>query len=84
VQEGTRNKKITEPWLLCKGWGEHREEEKSITLYEDVIDALIKMPEKSMAAVTKAILCSTKGIETPELDTMEAAIYQLIMARINE
>lgn len=58
------------------------ENKLSVILYEDTIDALIDMPEESMAKVMKAILCSTKGLEMPALSQMEAVLFRLLYGQV--
>ena len=58
-------------------------ENKSLAiLYEDTIDALLELPNESMARVMKAILHSVKGQEPSELDVLESVIFKLLYGQV--
>lgn len=66
-----------------EGWKMAEKENKSLAiLYEDTIDALLELPNESMARVMKAILHSVKGQEPSELDVLESVIFKLLYGQV--
>ena len=59
-----------------------RENKLLAILYEDTIDALLELPNESMARVMKAILYSVKGQEPSELDVLESVIFKLLYGQV--